>query len=218
MGLDFGIPGGDLIARMLPWVIGATVAFIALFLTLKIWRAFFSRKVQSIGVETGMRFQDIDSLRRKGLISEEEYKKIRRSLASQESERDTDEREAERTQALMREVAVNPDAARKFLTPEQLAEAQGSSRPAPPAASGAPPDEPYPPAAVPASMNNPRVVRARNEYRAQTAAGAGAPAAASSAPNSATPAPAGKPRDIDVLLAKGAITQEEYDRLRQFFD
>lgn len=183
--MDF-LPGGDYLLRVVPWVIGVSVLFILLFLSMKIWRAVFGSKVRSIGFETGMKFQDLDTMRKKGLLSEEEYQRARHSLARHETERTANEREMARTAQLMQEVAVNPEAARKFLTDE----------PATAPTAGAMPRAPQP------AMNNPRVVQARN--------------AARTAPPEATTL--NKPRDIDLLLEKGAITQEEYDRLRKFFE
>jgi hypothetical protein len=182
--MDFGFAGADKIAQMLPWVFGATGLFILLFISLKVWRALFGKKVKSIGLEAGMKFQDIDTLRTKGLVSDEEYRNIRHALAKREMERTVTDREAELDRQLLQEVAVNPDAARKFLV-----SAEATAKP------GAPP---------PPAMNNPRVVQARKA--AQTLSAEGEEKSQSA------------PRDIDVLLAKGAITQEEYARLKKFFE
>lgn len=256
------------VTELLPFVVGGFVLLILWFISIKFWRAIFGRRVKSVAVEAGIQFGDIEAMRKRGLISDEEYKVIRRTMAERASERMAEEQRQSEERRIFAEAQVDPDAARKLLadapgTPKTpplaqaspraqapprvaptpapppqpqpvqparpasrfsdldlapSASAQASPPPAPPPAepewptelgmmtvSGAP-AAPAPDSAAPTpSMNNPRVVRARNEARAAEAEAQGSEAAQ-------------KRRDIDVLLDKGAISREEYDRLRKFFE
>src|SRR5262245_33308331 len=113
----------------LPWLIVATLILIFLIILMFLWRAISKNKRRLGGFESAMKFQDLDAMRKKGLLTDEEYKNVRQSLAKRELERGSTEANAERTRKLMMEVAVNPEAARKFLTPEQLAAAEQQRRP-----------------------------------------------------------------------------------------
>ena len=210
------IEGIDSYYRLIPWALLGTSALIALMIFWKIWKRTVSRKVRSIEDGSAMSMMDVDTLRKRGLISEEEYRRIRSTLASREVERTQKRQRQVKEQMLLSQVEKNP------LAAYQLLDLDGPAAPEPPApqsrpaaspnpASAPSPVEPRPrPAAsAPPSMNMPRVVQARNEARRAQAG--------STSPNAPQEASA-KPRDLDLLLEKGAITPEEYQRLKKFFE
>ncbi len=172
-----------------PAVMG-TVAVIALIIFAYILHSLSRRG--SSGLPGSMSFMDVEQMRKKGLISEQEYKHIRSKLAQRELERSKDQERIEKERGIIAQVEQNPALAHTLLTHEELEkvrarEAQkGMQRPGGQAQ----------PAAAP-SMNMPRVAQARME---ETTEGEK------------------KKREIDILLEKGAITRDEYDRLKKFFE
>ncbi len=170
---------------MFPWVVGVTALLIVLFIFAKFWKAAVSHKVSN-QTFLGMTVQDIDKMRRDGVISEAEYKTIRHKAAERELESSRHKDEAERERIILAEAEIDPDAARKLLKPEQI---RKSSAPAPAAAQ--PPAEPV------------------------TTAGWGDPLAGLAGPESGVaPPPAEPPGELELLLEKGAITREDYERFK----
>lgn len=195
--------GIDLYYRVIPWAVLGTAALIVLLVFWKIWKRMVTKKVQSIGDGSAMSMMDVDRLRKKGLVSEEEHRRIRSALASREVERTRKKQRQEQERMLLSQVEQNPLAAYQLLELDQQAPAPPAARPRPVSPS-APPSAEEGKArqdASPPAMNMPRVVQARNEALTPQAPGVSS-----------------KPRDIDMLLEKGAITPEEYQRLKKFFE
>lgn len=222
------------------WLPIATIGLVVLIALTMLLKAYFARRVKRQSGVQGMQYQDLDKMTKKGLVSPEEQSRIRQAMARQMTQRERELSEAERDRMILTEVEVNPEAAKKFLSAEQLARARKQTgqdpsfapkppeqpwppelaepetppaRPEPPPfeeglsdampweapATGPqekapppkkPPKKPGQPQRPEPSMNMPRVVKARQEGAGQS--------------------------DLDKLLAKGAISREEYDRLSKF--
>ena len=241
---------------IMPWVLGVTISLMVLFIFWKFWRKVSDRKVRRTGQISGMQFQDIDRMKKQGVISEEEYRSIRRAMANREVQGMAERKKLEEEQQILERAEINPDALRQLLTPEQLAQADHPQAAAQPRATHEPARvEPIartpatstqlsaaptrPPGAAPAqpvarqpatpprppgtakpkaqpqpqpSMNMPRVVQAR-QHPAQ------AQSQSKAQPKAKSPAqPKAKPKgELELLLEKGAISPEEYKRLKKFF-
>lgn len=224
--------GSTYLLDIMPWAIGVTVAFLLLFVFLKMWRRIVTKKVRRMGGVSGMQMQDADALKKKGLITPEEHRKIRQAMANREMERMSAQRRDEHERDILAQAEINPDAVVGLLTPEELQEgrarkAAAKSRevrsapespttqaPARRPARSETPDRtrPLPQAAKTPpepAMNMPRVVQSR---RKAVGPEQGKPAA----PSEGQP-PAKAPGELEVLLEKGAISPEEYQRLKEFF-
>jgi len=230
----FAVPGIDYIMEMLPWALGVFVALVLLFIFWKIWRAVVSNRVRKIQTAAGMQFSDIDRMRKTGGITEEEYKRIRQAMARQTMQAMEEQRRIEAERSIFERARMNPEAAREFLRTGSAAPAADSGAapgeaPATPPNLAATPDptpprKPLParPATAPAaqppprraptpSMNMPRVVQERRRAQAQV------PPESTANAEDRRAADAKAASELDVLLAKGAISKAEYDRLKQFF-
>jgi len=224
--------GSYYLIDIMPWALGTTVAFILLLIFWKMWRRIVTNKVRRMGGVSGMQMQDADALKKKGLITPEEHRKIRQSMANREMEHMSAQRRDEHEREILAQAEINPDAVVGLLTPEELREgrarkAAGKSRkglvsPEPPTAQVPArrlarletPDRTHrPPPATNAppepAMNMPRVVQSRRKAVGREQ---GKPAA----PTEGQP-PAKSPGELEVLLEKGAISPEEYKRLKEFF-
>ena len=160
----------EYVTDMLPWVVGATAVFLVLFIFVKIWKAAVSNKVKSIGTQAGMTMQDIDSMKGRGLISEEEQRRIRQTMARRILEEGREARRAQQEQEILLEAQIDPDAVRKLVDRPPSDEQLAPPRPQAPAAS-----------------------------------------------ELSEPTPSAQPRklgQLEVLLEKGAISLEEYERLK----
>jgi uncharacterized membrane protein len=191
---------GDILAQYLPYVIAALVIFILLVIFLMIYKPFARNKMKHIR-PSGMTMGDIEKMRKEGLVSEEEYRKIRRKMSEREVGEVRAKANTEMQKALLDQAKVDPEAARQLWTPEELAQiearqAAAGTKPAAPAQSSRerPTLRPVEP-----SMNMPRVAQERR--RAEAPNQAGAPS---------------QPGELDLLLQKGAISPEEYERLKKF--
>lgn len=195
----------------LPWVLGGGAAIFVLLIILRIWIGMASRKVKKRGIPPGMSMMDADKMRQKGTITEEEYRKIRSALAHHELQAERDRERIEREREILARLETNPELARELIQPvpdgrravsERKATAQASG-PVGAGSSAPPPAQSAPPRTTgPSSMTPPRPVQPRPK----------APA-----PNLDGDAPF-KPRDIDILFEKGAISFEEYQRLKKFVE
>lgn len=194
----------EAVLNYLPYGIGLTVALVGLFILRLIFRSIINRRVRAIKDDPAMSMMDIDRMRKRGLVDETEYRAIRRALAESEIDKERRRQQAERDKLILAQVEHDPEAAKLLLSPEYQS---------PPAA---PPPHPVAAPAVKGLAPRPAL------------AATGAPRSPRSAPQpvSAVPAPQAQPSaapprrlsDLDVLLEKGAITLEEYDRLRAFMD
>ncbi len=188
------------VMEMLPLLLLATVAAFFIIIFIKIYAPFAARQVQNRQGVAGISMQDIERMRREGLISEDEFKQVRRKAAQRELEAGQKRQQIDLDRQILAEVEINPEAARKLLAPQQLTEAQPRDEAIPPTQ----------PAAGPSSepAKHPRPGRLRVP------------------PPPDLPAPAeevdeipdksaGK-RDLDLLFEKGAISRAEYERLSKF--
>lgn len=187
------------VMNYVPWGIGLTLALAGLFVARLIFRSLINRRVRSIKDAPAMSMMDIETMRKRGLVDETEFRAIRRALAESEIAKERRRLQAERDKFILAQIETDPEAARLLLPPEL----QGAG------------GEPQP-AAAPA-----RQAAARSMISAAAVATRAIPPAAppqkkpQSAPLAAPPRRLG---ELDVLLEKGAITLEEYDRLRAFMD
>lgn len=211
------VPG---MISLLTWSLLMTVGIIALFFMRLYLRSSVNKKVRSIKGSPAMSMMDIDQMRKRGLVNDEEFKSIRHALAEREVHTERRRKQTERERAILAEVEHDPDAARKLLAPE-LQTAHRETRVAP-----APPPEPQAtpaaqrPGRLQASPTWPATPAGALSGNNNAAARVARPASSAAPEPAAAPSNGGngdKPGDLDVLLDKGAITLEEYDRLRAFF-
>jgi len=217
--------------QTLPYALIATGAVIAGVIFLVIFRKL-TRFHAPRGHLPGFNLSALEDMRKKGLLSEEEFRRLRDVVVRQTMEgeeqppaRDTDPQLAAVLAAASADAAsaraASADAASmgRALIEKKTKVARGmmETRPAPPVApnvaaptfggresGAAPPHAPARPAAVPAPDVAP--------------AGPSPQPAATSLPESDTgESKKSKPLDIEALLERGLISREEYERLRQHF-
>jgi uncharacterized protein YutE (UPF0331/DUF86 family) len=182
--------GYEIVYQYLPWIGLPLLGIVVLMIVRKMYKSSVNRKLRSMGMASGMSMMDIDQMAKKGMISPEEYRRIRHSLARHELDRTQQKLQSERERALIAQAEFDPEAARLLL------------------AQNNPPAKPRP---------------AIKHSAPQTAPGGSSPGARLSPPplgppiGAPTGPPAGTPpRDIDILLKKGIITGEEYERMKKF--
>lgn len=178
------------VAMYLPYGIALTLALIALFLVRLVIRSMINKRVRSIRGAPAMSMMDIDKMVKKGLLSEAETRALRHSLAQSEVDKERRRQQSEREKILLAQVAVDPEAARLLLNNDSVTDRKAR-----------------PVLAAPANATTP----------AGTTAPRPSPAAAPAKPAANAPAAVGHPTDLDILLEKGAISREEYERLKSFF-
>ncbi|MCE5228971.1 hypothetical protein LLG95_05165 [bacterium] len=211
------VPGYDYMMRLLPWAMVGTVVGVLLIIVAKIMGKSVERRSRE--PFTGMTVQDIDKMRRDGVISEEEYKKIRHKAAERELESMRQQNEAEQDRLILAEVELNPDAARKLLKPEQFAQ-QIPAPIKPPAAQqpdisafdwGDPLATAEPPDAVArASARDDQPV----SPEAKSTVTHPQPGKIRIPPPHLEPKKEEPAGELELLLQKGAITREDYDRFK----
>jgi hypothetical protein len=240
--------------------IGATIALFFAIIVTMIVKGYFSRRVRNTTFDSGMSFMSIDAMRKQGLISEEEYKAIRRKVADRALADATPKEQSERERQLLKLAAIDPDAVRELLPEEVRAraaakesepEGEGGKRTGTEKLTG--------PGARPAERKeldydydydydedkdkdkdkdkdenkiNENGLRSNaEELGGEQAAGdplggiaAGPPPASMNMPRVAqsrraaqAEGPSGKKSELDLLFEKGAISREEYERLKGFF-
>lgn len=188
-----GYTGYEVVLQYVPWLAVPAIALVVLLIVRKMVRRSVNRNVRAQGIMSGMSMMDLDQMRRQGQLSDEEYKRVRQTLARKELERSRQRAQSGDPRDILAQIELNPDSARQFITPEP--DPVATKPPAP-----APPEE----AADDLVLEFPT---------------AAPPQAARPKPASAPrPAQANPPRDIDILLKKGIISREEYDRLRKFVE
>jgi len=181
----------------LPYVILVTVALIGLLIFRVVWKSMVTRKVRRLGLDSGMSMMEIDRMRKKGIIDETEYRRIRSALAHHEVARNEDQQRIAKERAIIAQIEANPELARELIEPRP------GERPRPPLNS-APPSPPQP--GRPGALAEPSYpVGDPGQW----------PDPLARTPPPQAPAPPSKPSDLDLLLAKGAISKEEYARLKK---
>jgi uncharacterized membrane protein len=213
-GDDFfqGTFGGfsQYLVEFMPYIIGSAVLIIAFIVFLNLYKPFARNKIKNIKT-SGMTFMDIEQMRKAGLLSEEEYRNVRRKVGERELADARRKATLEEQAAILERARLDPDAARELLTPAELAIAQArraaaEAGEAEPAGAARPPKlEPERPVLRPPrpSMKMPRVLEERRLAQAEN----------QSAPASGEARKAG---ELEILLKKGAISREEYDRLKKY--
>lgn len=200
--------GGE--SEILIWSLFGAGIIICSIIYFIIWRRVLpGRNTQQQSV-AGMHFTDVERMRKEGLISEEEYRSIKRKVAERTLAQTKAESDVARDRMILEQAAINPDAVRELIDAKKAARkaeqeaAAPRQRPAATEATAGDPlaglsREPAQGTAPQPSMNNPRVVAEKQRAAADRATGGEG--------NS----------ELDLLFEKGAISREEYERLKSFF-
>ncbi|MFH0794919.1 MAG: hypothetical protein V2A74_12910 [bacterium] len=178
------------------WCFGFLAAIIVLFIVSKWIKAGVTRRVTRLSV-FGMGFDDLEHMKRSGLISEDEIKMVRRRMSERILEAAKEDKVGDKN---------------RFLA-EQLAQQLAAGSSAPGSDNQAPwtrPRGPVPPDLVPSQGGSPThappqtpVVPHSSKVKSDLSSGKSSGA---------------KPVDLDSLRQKGIISDEEYQRLRDFFE
>jgi len=220
-------PFSTMVGLYYPYLIAAVVIVITLYIVMYIRRPMVRNKIHNTQV-SGMTIGDIDRMRKEGLLSEEEFRRVRRKMSEREVSSMLNKTKLDAQSMILEAAKTDPSAALQLLTPEERAIVEArKKKAAAEAAQGEWPTDAHPTQAMGAAaradqeairipippepaMNMTRVVEERR--RAQAAQEL---AEASNAGQ--TPSEGGQAGELDVLLQKGAISQAEYDRLKKFF-
>ena len=182
--------------------VGAVLAILVLLFLMRLARG---KSRHSESLPNLMMFSDIEKMKKEGMISEEEYRRIRGRAAEKELARSKEEDRVEREISQLEKVRLNPDMARDLLSEEDLRRAaarkkelealrKGKARetelPTPEFEPG--PVVPTKPASAPPSPPK---------------------TAPPHAPASA--APGNRMSELDILLEQGAISKTDYMRLKK---
>ena len=219
----------DFIRPILPYLIAVTAVIVLVILILAT-KGF--RRKGGRGAELSM--LTVDAMKKKGLLTKEEYEQVRKKTAERELERMRGTGAAgTKDLNVMQELVTDPDAVRKLLTPEELAVFEArqrlnkaeAARQGPKASEilmGTPiqpsPVQPTPAQPAPAARREPEFITDPLEQRPPQPAMNMTPVVRANQEAAAAEA-VGEPKlgELELLLAKGAISQEEYARLKQFF-
>jgi len=205
------------------------VLLVVLFFGRFILRSLVNRQVHGIQ-EASMGFMDLDSMYKKGLISKEEYQEMRQRVAKRELDRIKEADLSRESLNLLSTVAKNPALARvlveKEITKAKESPGENPSIPTDPIKQAedfaAAPTEKIKPPTRPVA--DPEAMRKMFEKDWIVPGDPlSDPRLARKAEPKPMPPPASargkkKPMDIEDLLAKGLISQEEYNRLAALFD
>jgi hypothetical protein len=262
MGIDFF--DVELITYSAVMVVGALVLIIAI----RLFSPLIGKKTRQHQLIGGIQFQDVERMHNEGLISEEEYRRLRKSVAYQESDRLKEKDFTKTEKEILARGAIDPKALHELIPPrkrDRKPPDSGKTEPdipvdPPRKAERAGPENTtpagidrtgahgrnLPPRTLPQvdnsvlvdplggvagdaesegiqagdagghpsdmkpaqpSMNMPRVVREKNR--------AGDPGADDADTSGDKPA---KPElDVEAMYERGAITDEEYMKLKQYF-
>ena len=225
----------ETMAEFVPYALGIPVVIVVLIVFKIVWKMWVARSIRKQPpTASGMILTDLDKLRVEGQIDEAEYKRIRRKMVERELAHTRNETQADFDKRIMTQVAYDPDAARQWIDPSQATAktaggggAQGSrgdltnlTEPRDPQpADPAPPEstdrarEQIPPKPTPPEQEVPN-----NKFRHLEPIDRPHPKPAAPQTNqksSEQKPKTRKPMDIDVLLQKGLITPEEYERFRK---
>lgn len=205
---------------ILPWVAGVTIGLIVLLILKFFLRSSVSHKVRSIKDGPAMSMMDIDQMRKRGLVSEEEYRAIRHSLAGGEVERERRRLQAEREKTILAQVEKDPEAARLLL---QTGQQETPAKPAP-KAQPAPqrpqqaqpqprPQQPQPRPQPQAQPGDPLAGVQPGDPLTHPTRIVQRPAAPQPQPQPALQ-PKNQTSELDLLLQQGVISPEQYQRLK----
>jgi hypothetical protein len=219
--------------------IACGVAWIVLCASLIAW-SLMRRGKQGAGkaeFSGGMFIGDVDKMLQAGLITQDEYRAIKRKIATKALEQSRRQEASEaKDRAILEMAAADPSMLRQLLPPEALARAgrpvESPTLDAPPA----PPDPAHAPALPPSppspqlapSLPSPRVASATARVAQVSPITQASPPAQAAAPDvddsmagdplggvaPPGPSPAPAKGELDILLEKGAITAEQYRQLK----
>lgn len=219
------------------------IALFALFIARYFIRASVNQRVKAVESST-VGFMGLAEMRKKGLITEEEYRKMRKKVATQVLEEQKEEAEKATAAETLMAIEADPALAEKLIpksNPRARAAVAGiGKRDAPPAPIPPPTKPPEIPTLetsevehlltdpVPREMPLAKPPNGARPPIAQRPSPIEKPATPSAAPPPrptprAAPAPPPaarsteeKVKDLDQLLSRGLITREEHDRLARF--
>ena len=180
------------------WIIGFPVLALLLIFGRLALRSLVNRRVKATSTSS-MGFGDLDEMRRTGLISDEEYKTMRSSIAHRAVDKHEAKDDGMGTEQMLAAIQADPSVAKAMITPGSQ-RARGPAAGAGREAGEAPPVSPELPASVPAGARQAQPADSEDRIKE------------SGILNS------GDPRELDDLLAKELISQEEYDRLASLMD
>jgi len=178
------------------WCFGFLAAILALFIVSKWIKAGVARKVSRLSV-FGMGFDDLEHMKRTGLISEDEIKMVRRRMSERILEAAKEDKIGDKNRFLAEQLAA------------QLA-AGGSAPKASDPAVRPRPRGPVPPDLIPPQRSSPTDAGAQPRLARDLSKGAIDSTRRKSSDDN--------PVDLDSLHQKGIISDEEYDQLRNFFE
>ncbi|MCX7014591.1 MAG: hypothetical protein NTW86_18915 [Candidatus Sumerlaeota bacterium] len=191
---------------------GVALALIALFLFMKIMKASATRRVRNARAAS-MTFDDLERMRRTGLIYDEEYKLAKARIAERVVEESLPKVSQPAETALERAL-------------EELPQEPNPPRAAPPAA--APPKQAATPRKQAAAPATPSTAPATRPKPPAPEAPPAPPRPAAPMPPTVAPSPAAPKRaalsapsapfDLEKLRAAGQIDEAEYRRLKAYFE
>jgi uncharacterized membrane protein len=211
------------------WAVGAIFVAILLIIFTFIWRRIVAGRVRSQTTIPGMDFTDVERMRKEGLVNEEEYKTIKRKVAERTLAETRKDRQSAEDEMILRQAAVNPDAVRQFVAPETDEGEAETARPAPatrpaPGRSAPPRPAQRPPAPTAETPGDPLAgLTSAGTPQTPPKPSMNMPRAAAEKQRSVGPPTPGDPAtpggksELDLLFEQGAISREEYERLKGFF-
>jgi uncharacterized membrane protein len=184
------------------WAASVPVLVVLFFFARLVIRSLVNKRVHSIETFTSG-LLDLDSMRRKGMISEEEYKTMRKRVAERQLQQLNEQTASRNTMQVLTAIERNPSLAGKLLP--EVAQAAGTR--------GAGENRELP--STPPSPEAP-LLRKPPPSRADVLPGD--PLSDPRFVEQAAPPRGGHrrkrpPLDLDSMLAKGLISKEEYERL-----
>jgi len=200
-----GSPQFDDFVELLVYGIVIGVGIIALFILTLVLRTTIGSRIKNQGIPFGMSAEDIEKLKQKGNLTEEEVKKIRQAMGRKFIERSKEVEEASREPAnaeLMLKREEERLKAAGLNREEQPVEEDSASIPEPPDENH-PKKEPLRPMPSPATETPP----VESEARQPTAAG--------SLPEHLAGMVDRSEMELEELHSAGFLTEEDLERIRQ---
>ncbi len=194
---------------------------VILFLLRLLIRSAVNKRVKSIHAD-GMGFMDVEQMRKKGLITEEEYKGVRKRLAERQLKQMKEQEESKKTVELLHAVEMNPELARTLIpieskpNPPSLQSAAIKSPPSP--SSSNPSHSPSPSSPPPPTFSTPSTAEQSSEIVTPGDPLSDPRYLKKIAPSPASTEKSKKSKDLEDLFAKGLISREEYNRLATLYE
>jgi len=195
------------------WAILIPPMVILLFFGRFALRALVNKRVKGVGVP-GMSFGGIDQMKKKGMITEEEYKQIRRKLALRELERVQESEAGAEAGQMLRAIEVDPSLAKSLLPPSsEVARAAmaGLGNPGGAVEEAPSRQEDHQQTVQPAQVEPPSTVQ--GQPARQQPPPVALPAQVQGPPAQSPAGGSAETKELDTLFLKGLISKQEYDRL-----